>query len=639
MPLDQDLRNALRRNVNRLRELIHRSTLEQLEGTYGIRPDGSRLPPEDVPPLQASGELARRRAEIDSAIAHERANASGSDSARVALERFALAATFTLLNRLAALKLLECRALVPECLASGRESDGFRTLREMATDAFRGDPGDAYCTFLFLIFDEIGAELPALFDRSLPHAQLFPDEATLGEVLALLNDPEIASAWDADETLGWVYQYFTPEELRRRIRHESSQPRDTYELAIRNQFYTPHYVVRFMVENTLGRIWWEMNPETSLKQREYLVHELDERPPDRAAVDPRSVRILDPACGSGHFLHFCFEMLQVIYREAWDGHAAGVELRRDYPDRDSFERAMPALILQNNLYGIDIDLRATQLTAMSLYLRAKRERPDAVIRRVNAIHAGPMPGDRAQLETFLASLDAEPNASILKALVVDIWQQLDTLAAEAGTLLKAEQTIRRRIVELREQVADARTHGRQLGLGALRGPGYEQGELVVTPGTPAEFWDELEGRIVELLRAYASAASNGGGVARRLFTEDALHGMAFLDALLQPYDVVVMNPPFGDPSKPSKEYIDEMYPRTKNDVYAAFVERGLELLRLGGYLGAITSRTGFFLTSFQKWREEVLLKNAEIVTFADLGAGVLDTAMVETAAYALRRVG
>jgi hypothetical protein len=84
--------------------------------------------------------------------------------------------------------------------------------------------------------------------------------------------------------------------------------------------------------------------------------------------------------------------------------------------------------------------------------------------------------------------------------------------------------------------------------------------------------------------------------------------------------------------------IETSYPRTKNDVYAAFVERGLHLLACGGMLGAITSRTGFFLSSFQKWREEVLLREARPTVFADLGYGVLDTAMVETAAYCLEVV-
>jgi len=96
-----------------------------------------------------------------------------------------------------------------------------------------------------------------------------------------------------------------------------------------------------------------------------------------------------------------------------------------------------------------------------------------------------------------------------------------------------------------------------------------------------------------------------------------------------------MNPPFGEPAKKSKVFIVKAYPRTKNDVYAAFVERGLALIHKGGMLGAITSRTGFFLSSFTKWREQVLLEAAKPTVFADLGYGVMDAAMVEAAAYCL----
>lgn len=96
-----------------------------------------------------------------------------------------------------------------------------------------------------------------------------------------------------------------------------------------------------------------------------------------------------------------------------------------------------------------------------------------------------------------------------------------------------------------------------------------------------------------------------------------------------------MNPPFGQGSARAKKEFEKAYPRTKNDVFAAFVERGVELLSSHGRVGAITSRTGFFLSSFQKWREEILLRQAPPVVVADLGYGVLDSAMVETAAYCL----
>ena len=99
-----------------------------------------------------------------------------------------------------------------------------------------------------------------------------------------------------------------------------------------------------------------------------------------------------------------------------------------------------------------------------------------------------------------------------------------------------------------------------------------------------------------------------------------------------------MNPPFGAGSLPAKKEFERAYPATKNDIYAAFVERGVELLHHRARLGAITSRTGFFLSSFQKWREDVLLREAPPVLLADLGMGVLDGAMVETSAYCLQRL-
>jgi hypothetical protein len=149
------------------------------------------------------------------------------------------------------------------------------------------------------------------------------------------------------------------------------------------------------------------------------------------------------------------------------------------------------------------------------------------------------------------------------------------------------------------------------------------------------FWDQAGQEVLRELERYARGS---GPVTRRLFSHDAIQGIAFVNLLLKPFDVVLMNPPFGSPSLGSKDYITKNYPRTKNDLYAAFVERGLELLVPGGYLGAISSRTGFFLKSFQPWREEILLKEAQVIALADLGYGVLDTAMVETAAYVIQKI-
>lgn len=643
--MEQELRNALRRTVGKLRRALEDSAFDQLEGTFGVLRTGQILAPEAVPPVAASAELRRRRDDIVAAVEHARMLERGTNRPARAVERFAREAAFTLLNRLAALKLMERRNLVPPCLTDGAESRGFKELRQVAPALCAAQPDGGYQLFLELLFDDVAAEVRVLFDRTLPPSYLFPAGAALREVLALLNDPAVAAVWDVDETLGWVYQYFTPKELRDQARKESAAPRNAYELSFRNQFYTPDYVVRFLVENTLGRLWWEMHPGTRLKtETQYLVWRPGEEPSRRVPRDPRLLRVLDPACGSGHFLHYAFALLLVIYQEAYEHPDAAFDrLRADYPDRDAFDRAVPGLILRHNLFGIDIDLRATQLTALSLYLRAKRAHPGAEVRRVNAVLAAPMPGEAALLEEFLATLDGRPNAALLKGLLRSVWATLDELAAEAGSLLKAEQAIRGEIERVRVGAASARTHGTQLGLGtAVQGERYEQAEmaLAVERGTPERFWETLEAELVALLRQYAESAEEAGtgAVARRLFADDAAHGFAFLDVLLHRYDVVLMNPPFGAASVPSKKYIDKTYARTKNDVYAAFVERGLELAGDQGMLGAITSRTGFFLRTFRAWREEVLLSKTNIIAVADLGVGVLDAAMVETAAYALEKV-
>jgi len=367
--------------------------------------------------------------------------------------------------------------------------------------------------------------------------------------------------------------------------------------------------------------------------------------PFRAKKDPRELRILDPACGSGHFLLYSFEILLTIYEEAYADPQLGPALRKQFtgtppvPDEEALARfrlALPKLIVENNLHGIDIDLRATQIAAMALWLRAHRaycemgikiaDRPR--VTRSNVVCAEPMPGEQDLEEEFLGSLARTELRDILRA----IWKQMQ-LAGEAGTLLKVEREIQQAIDAVwREWIA--RKSVVQMRLFEKGEPPAQQ--FFVFPSQEEKaFWDRAEAEVLAALREFAVRAADGRPYQRRLFADDAEQGMAFVDLLQNPFDVVLMNPPFGAASKPSKAYIDKAYPRTKNDLYAAFVERGLELLVPGGMLGAITSRTGFFLTSFRKWREEILLKEAQLTTFADLGYGVLDTAMVETAAYCL----
>jgi tRNA1(Val) A37 N6-methylase TrmN6 len=150
-----------------------------------------------------------------------------------------------------------------------------------------------------------------------------------------------------------------------------------------------------------------------------------------------------------------------------------------------------------------------------------------------------------------------------------------------------------------------------------------------------ESWQQAEARLREALTEFAQAAQST--YQGRLFAQDALQGLRLIDLCREVFDVVVMNPPFGALASNSKDQLAKAYPRSKNDLLAIMVERGLELLRAGGRIGAITARTCFFLTSYRQWREQVVLGIAKPEVMADLGHGVMDDAMVEAAAYVLEK--
>jgi hypothetical protein len=207
------------------------------------------------------------------------------------------------------------------------------------------------------------------------------------------------------------------------------------------------------------------------------------------------------------------------------------------------------------------------------------------------------------------------------------------LAGELGTLLQVELSLADDIRRARRQYLTEQE--RPSFFPDLR-PRIEQGKLDLSGVTDETVFQDAEETILAALGRFAESAG-GADARRRLFAGDAAQGVALIDLVRTQFDVVLMNPPFGAASLAAKREFEKAYPRTKNDIYAAFVERGIQLLHAGGMLGAITSRTGFFLSSFQKWREEVLLKEAPPVVFADLGYGVMDAAMVEAAAYCLQK--
>jgi len=393
--VDKSTRNSIQRATQSGRTLLERAFSEQLEGTYDILLDGTIV---EKPGSHLSERQRVTREKLVATVEHKR---STGLNAKEAVDAYLREAAFTTLNRFVALKMLEARQLVQECVSRGEDSSGFKEFTALVPGLVAVED-KGYRLYIETLFDEIGQEVKVLFDRRDVASLLWPDRQTLLELLAILNAPELASVWAEDETIGWVYQYFNGDEERTQMRAESQAPRNSRELAIRNQFFTPRYVVQFLTDNTLGRTWYEMmQGETKLADLEFLVRrprevflvegastptsgvedsELSQEEllqqtvyvPFRAKKDPRDLRILDPACGSGHFLLYAFELLVSIYEEAWGD--AGVEvftetgtsLSEDFRSLDALRRATPELILRHNLHGVDIDPRAAQIASLDI---------------------------------------------------------------------------------------------------------------------------------------------------------------------------------------------------------------------------------------------------------------------------------
>ena len=642
MAFDQSTRNRLQKFVNDARNLLTDEFTRQLQATYGLDPKAG-----SVATVDSLTNLDNRQRQIAyllrEIVNHYVANSSDKNEkerSRQALDRLVREQGFTILNRIAALRMAEARGLLIESVAKGYNSKGFQ-LYKMVAGTSHGETGDAYRNYLFSLFDEFSIDLELLFSRHSAQGQLFPRETALLELLEQVNHHEIERLWAEDETIGWIYQYYNSQEERKKMRKESQAPRTSRELAVRNQFFTPRYVVEFLVDNTLGRLWFDATAgRTGLYEHcQYLLvtpEELEKRrssTPPTTIRDPRTLKLLDPACGSMHFGLYAFDLFLEIYREAWawqqenrlgtldlslQSRATHQEdvlqpLGQIYASESDYLRDIPRLIVEHNIYGVDIDPRATQIATLALWLRAQRAWHEAGIKAQDRptivrghVLAAVAPSAELDLrERFAARLDT------LDAELFTHTLQLLKSVPEQGVILQIEQELPR----------------------LVRKVFGEHGSLFKE--ADEQTWQKAEERLRAALIDFSEAGQ--GSFQNRLYAQDALQGLRLIDLCREVFDVVVMNPPFGALAANTKTELCKAYPNSKNNLLAIMVERGLELLRTGGFIGAITSRTCLFLSSFQKWRETVVLGIARPKVMADLGFGVMDDAAVEAAAYVLEK--
>ena len=354
--LSGGLRSVLEGVVQDGRVWVEEDLAGSLEGRFGVHLSGWLEP---VSALSLSAAELAVRADLIGVVEFLRAE---GESEAASVERLVREAAFTQVNRLVAVRVAEAVGVLPETMAKGVSSSGFKDFSELAPLVADTEWG-RFAVFVRLCADELARDVPALFDPRNPLLQLELSEPVLErlvEAIAGVGD----EVWGAPDALGWAYQFFNTGEERREMR-ESSAPRTSRELAVRNQFFTPAYVVEFLIHNGLGA-YLASGIDGFVEELALLVEE----PAERHDIDLAEVSVLDPACGSGHFLLGAYDVLE----KAWEYVGVGPA------------ESAPAIV--GSLWGIDIDPRAAQIAQAAVIFRARRHCRDAALPLPNDLCSG-----------------------------------------------------------------------------------------------------------------------------------------------------------------------------------------------------------------------------------------------------------
>lgn len=432
--------------------------------------------------------------------------------------------------------------------------------------------------------------LPMLFEKIADYTELLltlSNSDRDGVVWHLVHDIPEDDFRDQVQIIGWLYQYYNTEPKDKVFARKSSEKIKKEDIPAATQLFTPDWIVRYMVENSLGRLWIEGHPNEALKeqwkyyldeaeQEESVQKQLNQIYAEHSKLNLEGLTCLDPCCGSGHILAYMFDVLMQIY------------LSRGYRDRDA-----AISIVEHNLYGLDIDERAAQLAYFAVMMKARQYDQRFLSRgiqpHVYAIEesnglstwkafSGSDFGQLTLDQTYIAQADE----------LIDLFHD----AKEYGSILKVEPTDYDNLQDYLEEI-------RQKG-----------SENILFAAWSAEMADKMP----------------------KLIRQAKL--------LSRKYDVVVTNPPYmgssGMNAKLSK-YVKDNYPDSKSDLFAVFIEQCGAMIKPNGYQAMITQHAWMFLSSYEKLREKILQKM--IVNMAHLGPRAFEEIggeVVQTTSFVLR---
>ncbi len=527
-----------------------------------------------------------------------------------AFEKLIEEITFTFFNRIAALKVMEAHRLHPEIITRqtqhGDRSFAHLLWLEQHPEARLGEQ-EGLVRFLESQLAALAVDIP-LFSPLHPY-HLLPTAIELNSILKAFNkietDPQVESSiWQSDDVLGWLYESYNN---YKKTAHKESKAKTEYnKVSLQSQVYTPRWVVKFLVDNSLGKLYLEMFPDSALKQRYKIANVPKAR--TREIKSLLEIKLIDPVVGSGNFVLYSFDLFYDMYLDQIENYGANY-------DKDK----IPELIISHNLHGIDLDDRAVQLAQLGLYIKAKRIKRDIKIPQFNIVSSDFYLPDFANVKPLFES--AGPLDSGLEKIVLDLWNDLQQ-AHRFGSLLRLEEKLNHHLNRLVQPFQKPQVNlFSELSLAS-----FEQFRDI--------FFHDLKNAVSQHIQQQGVSFTN-------LKTVDAI---IFLDLLTQKYDVAVANPPYTDSSDfgpELKSFIEDNYKKPykfNTNLYATFIKRCYELIDFKGKLALVHPPTFMYIKTFEDARK-FIVENTHISLFIEWGyLGMFNpSARVDSAMYILEK--
>lgn len=439
--------------------------------------------------------------------------------------------------------------------------------------------------------------MPFLFDALDDETELLlPDNLTRTDsILRGLVDGIPEEDWQQVEVIGWLYQFYISEKKDQVI----GKVVKSEDIPAATQLFTPNWIVKYLVQNSVGRQWLQTYPDSAIKtQMEYYIEPAEQSDEvnqqlkaitplssNGEGIEPETIKVLDPACGSGHILIEAYNVLKAIYEE------------RGFRSRD-----IPKMILENNLYGLDIDDRAAQLSGFALMMMARDDDKRIFTRNVRLNVLSLQESNHIDLPTLWKALNLSGS-----------WQS----GTSQGLFTELESTDEEQ--DLSSFNADNRYQLLKRTLARFT-QAKTFGSLIDVPSDDHDQLKELLSTLVEL---HESGDSMQKPAAKQLI--EVIHQALVLSIR---YDAVIANPPYMGAKGMNadlKDFAKTNFPNSKSDLFAIFIERGFGWLKKAGLNSMVTMQSWMFLSSYEQMRDSIL-SHRTIENMVHMGNGVMKIA-------------